>query len=188
MQARSLGASATGLLPTAQLVVEARFANMCAGPTPCPSYGQSPGCPPHAPAPDTFKRLLQDFHTVLVFKIDAPVSELMGEGRLPLARTIHRIAATLEHSALSRGVDKAKAMAAGSCKELFCGDEEVCVVLAEKIPCLHPELARPSISAVGVDFAAMAHQLGWPFGKLFPNDKMTAEPAMGLMAGLVLLG
>jgi len=188
MQARSLGASATGLLPTAQLVVEARFAIMCAGPTPCPSYGQAPGCPPHAPAPDTFKRLLQDFHTVLVFKIDAPVTELMGEGRLPLARTIHRIAATLERSAVSRGVDKAKAMAAGSCKELFCGDEEVCVVLAKKAPCLHPELARPSISAVGVDFAAMAHQLGWPFGKLSPHDKTSAEPAMGLMAGLVLLG
>ena len=134
MQARSLGASATGLLPTADLVVEARFANMCAGPTPCPSYGQAPGCPPHAPASDTFKRLLQDFHTVLVFKIDAPVTELMGEGRLPLARTIHRIAATLERSAVSRGIDKAKAMAAGSCKELFCGDEEVCVVLAKKSP------------------------------------------------------
>ena len=187
-QARSLGASATGLLPASNLAIEARFAQMCAAPTPCPSYGLAPGCPPHAPAPETFQRLLLDFHTVLVFKIDAPVEDLLGERRLPLARTIHRIAATLERSALSRGITQAKGMAAGSCKELFCGEEETCVVLANTAPCRYPELARPSISAVGVDFAAMARQLGWPFGKLTSTSEVTTEPPMGLMAGLVLLG
>ncbi|MGD9950324.1 MAG: DUF2284 domain-containing protein [Desulfobulbus sp.] len=187
-QARSLGASATGILPAPSLVIEARFALMCANPTPCPSYGLAPGCPPHAPEPEDFKRILQDFHTVLVFKIDAPVTELLGEKRLPLARTVHRIAATLERSAFSRGINKAKGMAAGSCKELFCGEEKVCVVLAKEAPCRWPELARPSISAVGVDFAAMAHQLSWPFGKLTSTSETTSADAMGLMAGLVLLG
>lgn len=187
-QARSLGASATGVLPAKQLAIEARFARMCAGPPSCPSYGLAPGCPPHAPTPEAFKQLLQSFRTVLVFKIDAPVTELMGERRLPLARTIHRIAATLERSALSHGVDKARAMAAGSCKELFCDDEEVCVVLANKAPCRNPDLACPSISAVGVDFAALAHQLGWPFGKLTAPNTTAKDPEMGLMAGLVLLG
>jgi len=187
-QARSLGASATGLLPVSSLVIEARFAQMCAGPTPCPSYGLAPGCPPHAPTPEAFKKLVQDFHTVLVFKIDAPVTDLLGEKRLPLARTIHRIAASLERSALSRGMNKAKGMAAGSCKELFCDEAETCVVLAESAPCRHPEWARPSISAVGINFADMAHQLGWPFGKLTSANDATSTPAMGLMAGLVLLG
>ncbi len=185
-QARSLGASATGLLPATNLVIEARFARMCAGPPLCPSYGLAPGCPPNAPTPEAFQRLVQDFHAVLVFKIDAPVTDLLGEKRLSLARTIHRIAATLEHSALSRGIKKAKGMAAGSCKELFCDEEEACVVLAKAAPCRYPGLARPSISAVGIDFAAIAHQLDWPFGKLTSaNDD--AGPAMGLMAGLVLL-
>ncbi|MDD2466364.1 MAG: DUF2284 domain-containing protein [Desulfobulbus sp.] len=187
-QARYLGATATGLLPATSLVIEARFAQMCASPTPCPSYGLAPGCPPHAPTPEAFEQQLADFHTVLVFKIDAPVADLLGEKRLPLARTIHRIAATLERAALSRGISKAKGMAAGSCKELFCDEDEVCVVLAQKAPCRHPDLARPSISAVGVDFAAMAHQLGWPFGKLASTSESSSQPGMGLMAGLVLLG
>lgn len=187
-QARALGASATGLLSATSLSIEARFARMCASPTPCPSYGLAPGCPPHAPTPEAFKRLLQDFHTVLVFKIDAPVEDLMGEKRLPLARSIHRIAATLERSALSRGMHKAKGMAAGSCKELFCNEEKACVVLANKAPCRFPALARPSISAVGVDFAALAQQFDWPFGKLSMPPDTASEPAMGLMAGLVLLG
>jgi len=187
-QARSLGTSATGFLPASSLVIEARFVQMCAGPPLCPSYGLAPGCPPHAPTPEAFKRLLQNFHTVLVFKIDAPVTDLLGEKRLPLARTIHRIAATLERAALSRGLKEAKGMAAGSCKELFCDEEESCLVLAKSGLCRHPELARPSISAVGVDFAAMAHQLGWPFGKLTSANDATGKPAMGLMAGLVLLG
>ena len=187
-QARSLGSSATGLLPATSLVIEARFAQMCAGPPACPSYGLAPGCPPHAPTPESFKRLLQDFNTVLVFKIDAPVTDLLSDRRLPLARTIHHIAATLERSALNRGMNKAKGMAAGSCKELFCEEEEACVVLAKNAPCRHPELARPSISAVGVNFAVMAHRLGWPFGQLTRANATTSEPAMGLMAGLVLLG
>nr|WP_320013001.1 DUF2284 domain-containing protein [uncultured Desulfobulbus sp.] len=187
-QARSLGASATGLLLPGQVIVKARFAQMCAGPPSCPSYGLAPGCPPHAPAPEDFQRLLQSFHTVLVFKIDAPVTDLMGERRLSLARTIHRIAATLERSALSRGINKAKAWAAGSCKELFCGEYEACVVLATSAPCRFPDLARPSLSAVGVDFAAMAHQLSWPFGQLTKTVTPEEEPAMGLLAGLVLLG
>jgi predicted metal-binding protein len=187
-QARSLGSSATGILPVSQLKIEERFAQMCGGPTPCPSYGLAPGCPPNAPSPEAFKRQLQEFHTVLVFKIDVPVTELLGKRRLTVARSIHRIAATLERSAVSRGMTKAKGMAAGSCKELFCGDEDACVVLANGRDCHHPDLARPSISAVGVDFSALAQQLGWPFGRLPSATETGAEPVMGLMAGLVLLG
>jgi predicted metal-binding protein len=112
----------------------------------------------------------------------------MGERRLSLARTIHRIAATLERSALSRGINKAKAMAAGSCKELFCDDIETCVVLANSAPCRFPDLARPSLSAVGVDFAALAHQFGWSFGKLTKTNIANQNSEMGLMAGFVLLG
>ena len=186
-QARFLGASATGLLPATRVRVEERFARMCAVPTPCPSYGLAPGCPPHAMSPEAFKLYLQDFQTALVFKIDAPVEDLLGPKRLDLARAIHRIAATLEHSALSRGMAKAQGMAAGSCKELFCAQEQACAVLAHKRPCRSPDLARPSLSAVGVDFSALAALLNWPFGKLAATT-VGGEPAMGLMAGLVLLG
>lgn len=185
IQALSLGASACGVIAPADLVIEERFAAMCGAPTPCPSYGLAPGCPPHAPSVQDFRGELARYQQVLVFKIDASMADLLGENRLEIARTIHRIAANLEQMAQQQGL-RAKGMAAGSCKELFCGDEEACMVLAQALPCRHPDLARPSISAVGVDFAALAGKLGWPFGPLpsAPPD----TPVMGLMAGLVLLG
>lgn len=184
-QALVLGASATGILGAADLVIEERFAGMCAAPQPCPSYGLAPGCPPHAPSPQAFREELAGYSQVLVFKIDAPMDDLLGEKRLEIARAIHRLAATLEGVARGRGM-RARGLAAGSCKELFCGAQATCVVLTQGLPCRHPQLARPSISAVGVDFAALAGSLGWPFGKLPATS--TDTPVMGLMAGLVLLG
>ena len=184
-RARALGASACGVIGAAELVIEERFAGMCGAPKPCPSYGLAPGCPPHAASPQAFRKELAGYRQILVFKIDAPMEDLLGEKRLEIARTIHRMAATLEGAAQRHGL-RARGMAAGSCKELFCATEEACKVLAQGEACRHPDLARHSISAVGVDFAALAGLLGWPFGKV-PTTPAEA-PVMGLMAGLVLLG
>lgn len=186
-QARFLGATAAVIIPAHTLVVEDRFAAMCAAPQRCPSYGLAPGCPPHAMHPSAFRQQVQTYQQILVFKVDVPVADLMGEKRVAIARTIHRIAATVEQEAHSRGLARARGLAAGSCKEVFCAEEEACVVLNKQQPCLHPDLARPSISAVGVDFAALADSVGWPFNKIDPDQVPSGEPAMGLMAGLILL-
>lgn len=186
-QARSLGATAAVIIPAHALAVEDRFAAMCAAPHRCPSYGLAPGCPPHAMHPSAFRQQIETYQQILVFKIDAPVADLMGEKRVAIARIIHRIAATVEREAHSRGLARARGLAAGSCKEVFCAEEEACVVLNKQQPCLHPNLARPSISAVGVDFAALADSVGWPFNKIDPDQAPSGEPAMGLMAGLILL-
>lgn len=185
--ALSLGATAAVIFPAASLVVEERFAALCAQPHRCPSYGLAPGCPPHALSPSLFREQLTQYRHILVFKIDVPATDLQGERRLPVARSIHRIAAGLELAARVQGFPKARGLAAGSCKELFCGEEEVCAVLHLRQPCLHADRARPSLSAVGVDFSALAANVDWEFGAIDPK-KTGGEPAMGLMAGLVLLG
>jgi predicted metal-binding protein len=186
-QARSLGATATVIIPAATLVVEDRFAALCGAPQRCPGYGLAPGCPPHALHPSVFREQLRAYQHILVFKIDAPVAVLMGPKRLPLARSIHRIAATLEKTARSRGMHHARGLAAGSCKELFCAAEEACALLNKQQACRHPDLARPSISALGVNFTALAESIGWQFAQIDPDTVASGEPAMGLMAGLVLL-
>ncbi len=186
-RARSLGATAAVIIAAEALVVEDRFAAFCAEPYRCPSYGLAPGCPPHAMKPDVFREVLQGYQQILVFKIDVPVSALMGPERLDSARTIHRIAANLEQEAINRGWPLARGLAAGSCKELFCSLQE-CVVLAQGLVCPHSDRARPSISALGVDFAQLAETIGWQFGKIDEQTVTTGEPAMGLMAGIVLLG
>jgi len=186
-QAHSLGATAAVIIPAHALAVEDRFAAMCAAPHRCPSYGLAPGCPPHAMHPSAFRQQIETYQQILVFKIDAPVADLMGEKRVAIARIIHRIAATVEREARSCGLARALGLAAGSCKELFCAEEEACVVLHQQQPCLHPDIARPSISGLGVNFAALAHVAGWPFDKIEPEKATNSEPVMGLMAGLVLL-
>jgi len=185
-RALALGATAAVIMPARSLVVEDRFAEMCAAPQRCPSYGLAPGCPPHAILPSVFREQLQQYRSILVFKIDAPISALMGPERVGIARRIHRIAAALEQEALHLGVVRARGLAAGSCKELFCAKDAACVVLRHQQPCRHPDLARPSLSALGVNFTALAESVGWRFDKIDPmvND----QSAMGLMAGLVLLG
>jgi len=183
----ALGASDAVLLPVKALVVEDRYAAMCAAPHRCPSYGLAPGCPPHAPLPEDFRAKLAGFRLVAVFKIDVPAADLLNENRLDAARSIHRIAAHLERAALGFGFGRACGMAAGSCKELFCADAAMCTVLEGSSPCRHPDLARPSISAVGIDFAALANRAGWPFARIDTDAASDNPPAMGLMAGLVLL-
>jgi len=185
--ARSLGATAAAVLPAESLVIEDRFAALCAGPTRCPSYGLAPGCPPHAIPPAVFRRHLRDYCHVVAFKIDVPAEVLMDERRLPIARDIHRIAATLERTALSRGMRRAQGLAAGSCKELFCAQDEACMVLSRRQPCRHPDLARPSLSAMGVDFMALAASAGWDCKPIDPRQTAIDQTVMGLLAGLVLL-
>ena len=185
--AKTLGATGTAVIPAEMLVIDERFADLCGAPHRCPSYGLAPGCPPHAMRPVQFREILGRYKHILVFKIDAPAADLVSEQRVIIARNIHRIASTLEQTALDAGWQQVRGMAAGSCKELFCSQDESCVVLECGLPCRHPDLARPSISAVGVDFQALADRVGWTFSPISPEEVLH-EPAMGLMAGLVLLG
>lgn len=185
--ALSHGATAAVVLPAQAVVVDERFAAMCATPHRCPSYGLAPGCPPHAPSPSALRAQLKTYQHLLVFKIDAPVADLIGPPRITIARTIHRIAAEVERAARIHGMSRARGMAAGSCKELFCSEDMDCRVLNSDQPCCFPDLARPSISAVGIDFSALAAHAGWPFGKIGSPTSSTGTPTMGLMAGLVLL-
>ncbi|MCL2790858.1 MAG: DUF2284 domain-containing protein [Desulfobulbus sp.] len=185
--ARSLGATDAVLLPAETLVIEDRYAAMCGAPYRCPSYGLAPGCPPHAPSPADFRARLTGYRFVVVFKIDAPITELLDENRLHITRAIHRIAAGLERAAPTFGFAQAFGMAAGSCRELFCANETACPVLDGSRSCRHLDLARPSISAVGIDFAELAARAGWPFAKIDTDAASGGTPTMGLMAGIVLL-
>lgn len=182
----SLGASAAILLPACALVVAERFAALCAAPHRCPSYGLAPGCPPRSMSPGTFRAELHQYQYALVFKIDTPASILMGPGRLDKARAIHCIAAQLEQQALALGFSPVRGLASGSCKELFCPEMETCVAPCYPCPLGHP--ARPSLSALGLDFSALAQCAGWSLRWFSPAAPAEEPESMGMLAGLVLLG
>ena len=184
--ARSQGASGVCLISADKLLVRDELALLCGPDNPCPSFGLAPGCPPHALKPAGFRQLLGRCDWALLFKIDAPMELLLGPERRNIARQVHHMSAVLEDAVRTHCQCPAHAYASGSCYDLFCLDKPACVVLAHALPCPHAHRVRPSLSAVGIDFQALADQAGWPFALKGVADPATGE-LMGLMAGLVLI-
>jgi len=184
-KALQLGVSDVRLIDAARIRVEDDLARLCQEPA-CPGFGRGAGCPPHVMAPETFRRLLDRFPRALVFKFDVPTEVLLGDGRLEVARRVHETAAALEAYAPAKGYRAARGLAAGSCRAIFCADEQTCRVIAEKGACRHPDKARPSISGLGVNVFELARTLGWPMEKI-TRDSRPEDVPMGLMAGIVLL-
>ncbi|MRR20366.1 DUF2284 domain-containing protein [bacterium] len=185
-RAFELGVSDARIIPAHSLVVEDRFAEMCSS-LPCPGYGLSPSCPPHAMKPAEFRALLTHFEHALVFKIDVPTEILLSDGRLDAAKRIHEISADIERLARGKGYVNSRGFAAGSCKMIFCSEQAKCLVLDENAACRFPDQARPSLSGLGVNFLELSKTLGWQF-EIITKDTMPDDVPMGIMVGLVLIG
>lgn len=184
--ARQQGASEARLIEADRLRVDSHLAELCLPPN-CPHYGQSLNCPPHALNPERFRERLAQYEQALVFKFDLPGAVLLSEQRYAYARRVHQIAAALERQALAEGFAHALGLAAGSCKPLFCHDEVNCSALQPGGICRFPDQARPSLSAVGLDFFDLCGQLGWSIARITRASDPTETPP-GMLAGIVLFG
>lgn len=184
-QAFDLGVSDAKVLKTSLLPVDEKFAGFCKEP-PCPSYGRSKSCPPHVMGPVKFRKYLQKFLWVLVFKFDVPWEVLLSNDRRGVSRVLHETAATLEIMARKSGFEQAKGFAGGSCKEAFCMEHVQCLALSPEKTCRFPDASRQSMSGLGVDFKKLSVLAGWQMDTGIPNDPI--PDSTGLMAGCVLLG
>lgn len=185
-EAIRLGASSANIINAGELIIEDRFAELC-GPDKCPGYGRSINCPPYSMKPLVFRELVKNYEHCLVFKIDVPMETLLSDDYLHVTRLIHELAAGIEEFAKSSGFSGAKGFATGSCKQLFCTEYKHCHVLEEiDGKCRFPDLARPSLSGLGVNFNKLGLKLHWQDVD-FEIKKKTDSKSMGLMAGIVLL-
>ena len=137
--------------------------------------------------PAEFRDLLTHYEHALVFKINVPTEILMSDGRLDVAKLIHEISAGIERLAKEIGYTNSRGFAAGSCKMIFCNEYAKCIVLDKNEDCRFPDQARPSLSALGVNFLELCKTLGWQFEKITKDTKPDDVP-MGIMAGMVLIG
>ena len=181
-----LGVSDAGIIPARLIVVEDRFAEMCATPQ-CPGYGRSPNCPPYSMKPAKFRELLTQYEHALIFKIDTPTEVLLDDRRFDVAKRIHEISAGIEILAREKGFVHSRGFAAGSCKMIFCKDEAKCIVLEKHENCRFPDSARTSLSGLGVNFLELSRTIGWQFNKI-TKDTNPDDVSMGMMAGMVLIG
>ncbi len=184
-RAFTLGVSDVKLLDASLLPIDEKFADFCKEPL-CPSHGRSKSCPPHVMEPSEFRKYLQGFLWVLVFKFDVPWEVLLSDDRRDVSRVLHETAATLEMAAIESGVKKAKGFAGGSCKEAFCKDYGQCQALSSEQVCRFPDAARQSMSGMGVDFKTLSTLAGWQMDTRIPKDPI--PDSTGFMAGCVLLG
>jgi len=70
-KAFELGASDAKIISAQAVVVEDRFAEMCASPQ-CPGYGLAPSCPPYVMKPSEFRDLLTHYEHVWFLRLMFP--------------------------------------------------------------------------------------------------------------------
>ena len=108
----------------------------------CGGYGQCLVCPPFTPTPDQMRKVLDAYTRAILihFEPEAEIKAMVAE---------------LERQIFLGGAWKAFGVGAGPC--YFC---KSCAV--EEGQCRHPERARPSMEACGIDVFSTVRRAGLP--------------------------
>ncbi|HMK93969.1 MAG TPA: DUF2284 domain-containing protein [Candidatus Limnocylindrales bacterium] len=188
-QALELGAITAKIIPVEKIVIEDRIAFKCR--LGCEKYGKTLACPPYAPPPAEFRRIVAEYHYALFMKFKTHV-EADAELRTSLTKTndstlsremkervenfwagwneemkkLREAVIMLEKAAAEKGFLLAAGLVSGSCH--VC---EKCNV--EKGVCVHPEERRFSEEAVGVNVKATAEKAGVKFTLPFKKTPET---------------
>ncbi len=178
------GASAARVLPAREIVIEEGIVALCQNP-PCRGFGKSAHCPPHAPAPADVRKLIKKYRSALLFKIDVPTEILLSRDRYRAFEGVYVLIRRLKDYLREEGRLQMEGFAAGSCKPVFCPRIK-CRVLTGGEPCRFPDLALPSMEAVGMNVFELVQQAGWPIQRLTAGSDPKKVP-QGLVAGLVLM-
>jgi len=184
-QSLDLGAVEAKIIPVKKIVIENRVVFKCK--LGCEKYGKTLACPPHAPSPDEFRKIVNEYNFALFMKFktnvegDSELTKYLSKTDDPsipaemkakvnkfwlawkdemekLLDIVHK----LEKAAAKEGYLLAVGLVSGTCN--LC---EKCNV--EKGVCIHPTMKRYSEEGVGVNVKATAEKAGIKF--TFPFDK-----------------
>jgi len=183
--ALSLGAKDAKTVSAARIPVEDRIVEMCRPPR-CELFGQSANCPPHVMSPRETRQWIRRFRSALIFKFDVPPESLFSDEGLGFFRKTFLTAAALEGICREDARFQSRGLAAGSCKMVFCRDIP-CRALAPGGTCRYPDLARPSMEALGVNVFRMMEDIGWEIRPILRASRPEDIPS-ALLAGMVLVG
>ena len=185
-EANRCGATASAIIASKEIQVEDHLAALCNGDYTCPNYGLGASCPPNVEGPVEFRKWQAQSQYSITVKIELPTTVMFSGERKGVMQLLHQIVAKVEQKAIEMGFKNSKGFAGGSCKDLFCDDQEKCCVLAENKPCRHIELARPSMSGFGIDVTRLMESSGWSAPKAEKAD-LSGNNATSWVAGLILL-
>ena len=185
-EAKRLGATSSSVILSKEIQVKDELAALCNGDYSCPYYGLAASCPPHVGGPAEFKKWQAQSEYSVSVRIELPTIIMFSDERKTIMQSLHHIVATIERMAIEIGFNSSKGFAGGSCRELFCGDQEKCAVVAENAPCHHIDSARPSLSGFGIDATLLMKLSGWP-APIAKKSDVTDKAATSWLAGLILL-
>ena len=184
--ALELGAADAKIIPSNSVVVEDRVVLKCK--VGCTNYGKTLACPPYTPSAEEFRKIVGEYSYALFMKFtskaeaDSDLQKSLGKSQgdttLPADMKLkadefwavwkadkHKMldsVVKLEKEAMRKGYSLAVGFVSGSCQ--LC---EKCNV-ASGI-CVHPEIARYSEDAVGVNVRKTAENAG--IAVTFPFEK-----------------
>ncbi len=184
-QAIEFGAVEAKIIPIEKIVIEDRVVFKCK--LGCEKYGKTLACPPHAPTPEEFRKIVSEYHYAMFMKFKTQVegdSELIKylsktddpsippemkakvekfwSGWKKEMKKLLDIVHELEKAAAKEGYLLAIGLVSGACQ--LC---EKCNI--EEGICIHPTMKRYSEEGVGVNVKATAEKAGLKF--TLPFDK-----------------
>jgi predicted metal-binding protein len=184
--ASDLGASDAKVIPTSKIVVEDRVVLKCK--VGCNNYGKSLACPPYTPSAEEFRKIVGEYSYALFMKFtskaeaDADLQQSLSKsGGDPSMTSDMKLkvdefwaawkadkkemlasVVKLEKEAMHKGYALAISFISGSCQLCDKCNTETRI-------CAHPEMARYSEDAVGVNVKKTAKNAGISF--VFPYPK-----------------
>jgi predicted metal-binding protein len=186
-RALELGASDAKIIPTNSVVVEDRVVLKCK--VGCNNYGKTLACPPYTPSAEEFRKIVAEYSYALFIKFTSKAeADLDLQKNLSKAETDSSVSndikektarfwaawkedkrkmltavVSLEKEAMRKGYSLAISFISGHCQ--LC---EKCNL--ETRICAHPELARYSEDAVGVNVRKTAKNAGIEYVFPFPKN------------------
>ena len=179
-----LGATKARIIPTDLVPVQEDIIEMCRAPA-CESFGQCANCPPYVMTSAEARKWIRSFNKALLVKYDLPTSELFGPSRIEPFRRMFVLVTALEDISRHNGFERCAALGAGSCKPVFCPKDTCSLLQGEQ--CRYPDLARPSLEALGINVFELADAVGWPLNRILRSTNPETVPFASLI-GMVLLG
>lgn len=188
-QALELGAAEAKIIPVEKIVIEDRVVFKCK--LGCEKYGKTLACPPYAPSPEEFRKIVSEYHYALFMKfksqaegnselikyltktkdpsippeMKAKVESFWSAWKNDMKKLLN-VTLDLEKTAAKEGYLLAIGLVSGACQ--LC---KKCNV--EKGLCIHPTMKRYSEEGVGVNVKATAEKAGFKFTLPFNKNPET---------------
>lgn len=166
-KAKSLGASKAEIINTKNVVMGNWVRLKCQ--YGCDGYSGCLTCPPYSPTPDYTKKMMGEYSKGLLMQI-----ENISLADRPMVRSkFQNIVVDLEREIFLDGYYKAFGLFAGPCR--FCND---CDITKN---CKHPNKARPSLEACGIDVYQTARNCGFELEVVKTEDCLYSYIALILI-------